>query len=319
MENVEKEETRNDSNSTISVTETRSTEVEVINLTDETSNCKENESDSSSSLEVVSIVHIKSEPNSDSSDSEISSSGDMDDSSGNDLPSSGINDIHYYNDDKRLPVYRYGLTEGMPTKVVVRQLLNIDNETRVATTVPCSVQHNSAFIVDSWCLDDPWDVKSDDMGSWTNQGRKRFKNGTIAENYDTYRQSYTHADLTSLKKYLIYLENANSLYRYMYVQYVFTQGETQVTLRPHGSARNDKRPYKRTMASTIRSIREKDAKPRKIMHEIITERGGIEQISSSGEYPRNRSQIYRARNSSTPTDNSYQSNDPLVQLLQISK
>ena len=59
------------------------------------------------------------------------------------------------------------------------------------------------------------------------------------------------------------------------------------------------------------------------MHEIIDQRGGIEQINSSGEYPRNRNQIYRARNSDTSQSRkvggSYPSNDRLVQLLQISK
>ena len=78
----------------------------------------------------------------------------------------------------------------------------------------------------------------------------------------------------------------------MYVQYVFTEGETKVILRPHGSVKNSQQPYKRTMASTIRVTQEKDAKPREIMHEIIYERGEIERIGSSGEYPRNRSQIY---------------------------
>ena len=74
------------------------------------------------------------------------------------------------------------------------------------------------------------------------------------------------------------------------------------------------------MASTIRAIREKDAKPREIMHEIIDERGGIERIGSSGEYPRNRSQIYRTRNNNNSVRNKVnQSNDPLVQLLKISK
>ena len=82
----------------------------------------------------------------------------------------------------------------------------------------------------------------------------------------------------------------------MYVQYVVPEGETKVTLRPHGSAKNSQQPYKRTMASTIKAIREKDAKPREIMDEIIDERGGIESIGSSGEYPRNRRQIYRTHN-----------------------
>ena len=33
-------------------------------------------------------------------------------------------------------------------------------------------------------------IKCDDMGSWTNQGRKNFKKGILTNHYDTYRQSY---------------------------------------------------------------------------------------------------------------------------------
>ena len=56
------------------------------------------------------------------------------------------------------------------------------------------------------------------------------------------------------------------------------------------------------------------------MHEIIDERGGIESIGSSGEYPRNRSQIYHTRNNNNLVrNNANQLNDPLLQLLQISK
>ena len=59
------------------------------------------------------------------------------------------------------------------------------------------------------------------------------------------------------------------------------------------------------------------------MHEIIDQRGGIEQINSSGQYTCNRNQIYHGRNSDTSQSRkvgaSYPSNDLLVQLLQISK
>jgi hypothetical protein len=95
-----------------------------------------------------------------------------------------------------------------------------------------------------------WDIKCDDMGWWTNQGRKPM--GTMADKYDTYRQSYTHSDLPSLKKWM-----PKGPYRYMYVQYVFSEGTRQLTLKA-------------------------------LMHAIIDHRGGIKKISSSGEYPRNR-------------------------------
>ena len=99
--------------------------------------------------------------------------------------------------------------EGIQTKEVVRECLKIRDDSQVERVVPCNVQHNSAFIVDSWGLDDVWDIKCNDMGSWTNEGRKPM--GTMADKYDTYRQSYKPGDLPSLKKSLIYLLNAKGI------------------------------------------------------------------------------------------------------------
>ena len=161
----------------------------------------------------------------------------------------------------------------MATKEVVEELLSITDESPVATAVPCDIKHNTTFIVDTWSLKDMWDVKCDDMGSWTNQGRKNFKKGTLTNHYDTYRQSYTNATLPSLKKYFIYLQNEDTHYRYMFVQYVFTAGECQLTLRPHGNTRKDQKPYKRTMASTMKAIKDEKAKPREVMHAVIEKRG----------------------------------------------
>ena len=213
----------------------------------------------------------------------------------NDLPPSGLSQPYLYNKNPRLSVFRSGLTQGMVTKDVVKELLATTGESYVATAVPCNIQHNTAFIVDTWSLEDMWDIKCDDMGSWTNQGRKNFKKGTLTNDYDMYRQSYTHADLPSLKKYLIYLQNDDVQCRYMFVQYVFTDGETQLTLRPHGNTKQDQRPYKRTMPSTMKAIKDEKAQPGEVMHAVIKTRGGIDNICASGKYPRNRSQIYRAR------------------------
>ena len=70
----------------------------------------------------------------------------------------------------------------------------------------------------------------------------------------------------------------------------------------------------------MEAIRKEKGKPREIMHAIIDDRGGIDNIRSSGEYPRDRGQIYRARSkSSNGSAESYPSTDPLVELLQISK
>ena len=223
-----------------------------------------------------------------------------------------------------LPVFKWGLTQGMATRDIVEALRDWnDDDVSIARVVPCSIQHNVAFIVDLWKLRDKWDIKCDDMGSWSNQGRKNFKKGTIDDHFNVYRQSYCHGSLTSLKKYLVYLSNnKGDTYRYMFVQYVFTECETTLHLPPHGNAKHSpsQSVYRRMMPSTVEAIRSVQAKLREIMHIVIDDRGGIDNIRSSGEYPRDRTQIYRARsNSSTRKDESRSPTDPFVQLLQISK
>ena len=143
------------------------------------------------------------------------------------------------------------------------------------------------------------------------------------DDYNVYRQSYFNANLPSLKKYLVYLANDNGeTYRYMFLQYVFTEGETAVHIHPHGNSKRSSshKEYKQTMPSNMEAIREGKGIPRQIMHAIIDDRGGIDNVRSSGEYLRDRGQIYHARSkSNNRSDNSYPSTDPLVELLQISK
>ena len=161
------------------------------------------------------------------------------------------------------------------------------------------------------------------MGLWANQGRKTFKKGKMDDDYNVYRQSYFNANLPSLKKYLVYLANDNGeTYRYMFLPYVFTEGETAVHIQSHGNSKrsSSRKEYKQTMPSTMEAIREGKGIPREIMHAIIDDRGGIDNVRSSGEYLRDRGQIYHAPSkSNNRSDNSSSSTDPLVELLQISK
>ncbi|KXJ13018.1 hypothetical protein AC249_AIPGENE28175 [Exaiptasia diaphana] len=74
------------------------------------------------------------------------------------------------------------------------------------------------------------------------------------------------------------------------------------------------------MPSTTSMIKSSKAKPREIQHSIIDARGGIENVRSSGEYPRDRCQIYSARRSKEDLPSKVGiASDPLLQLVQISK
>ena len=92
-------------------------------------------------------------------------------------------------------------------------------------------------------------------------------------------------------------------------------------MKSHGNLKNKSKEtnlYKRTMQSTKNLVQTKLAKhsQRKVVHDVIEERGGFNQIQSSGEFPRNRIQIYNAtRCLNNPTFSTSAAKDPLLDLL----
>jgi hypothetical protein len=111
-----------------------------------------------------------------------------------------------------------------------------------------------------------WDVKCDDMGSWTNNGRKFQKRVPLNEKYYVYRQLYVNVSLPSLKKLILYLKTEKEMFRYVFSNYVFSEGETEVIVKPHGhSKKGNQKPYKRTVPSTVSLVKSRAAKPREII------------------------------------------------------
>ncbi|KAK3735345.1 hypothetical protein QZH41_005408 [Actinostola sp. cb2023] len=84
------------------------------------------------------------------------------------------------------------------------------------------------------------------------------------------------------------------------------------------SSKDNKKPYKRTMKSTLAKIKadvEKCVDPKKVVHNIINSKGGIEKIRSGGELPRNRKQVYNVVQSTSRDD---KISDPLEYLMEKS-
>ena len=107
-----------------------------------------------------------------------------------------------------------------------------------------------------------------------------------------------------------------------YSMFLLREKQQLVHIQSHGNSKRSSshKEYKQTMPSTMEAIREGKGIPREIMHAIIDDRGGIDNVRSSGEYLRDRGQIYHARSkSNNRSDNSYPSTDPPVEFLQISK
>ena len=81
------------------------------------------------------------------------------------------------------------------------------------------------------------------------------------------------------------LHHKQQNYCYALVQYVFTKGEQTVRGKLQGNSETSSRPYKRTMKSTMVKIKTEVEKvdPRKVIHSIVKDCGGIGSLRTSGE------------------------------------
>ena len=259
-----------------------------------------------------------------------------DSDSEDELPPSVIVTDSWYEGNEDLPVYRWGLKHGMATKEAVKVLLAAAPGPKIASTVPTSISKNVLFVVDTSKLAALTDLNCDDMGAWSCTGKKtswfgRDEYGDVCEvtpddgvPYKVSRHHYVNDSLPSLKKVLLAMEKSGETHKYALVQYIFTAGEQKVSVKSHGNYRakgKNPKPYRRTMESTKNMIAQAKGKPREVFHAVVEQRGGIHSIESSGEYPRDRAQIYNIRRHSVmkgsipPTGVS----DPLLEILKKAK
>ena len=84
----------------------------------------------------------------------------------------GTSTVQYYNNDYTLPVYKYTRKgEKLGIEQLGKIMFNENiNERIVCSRQPTSVCHNSVFIVDLHVLNDPYDIRADDNGSWNRTG-----------------------------------------------------------------------------------------------------------------------------------------------------
>lgn len=105
------------------------------------------------------------------------------------------------------------------------------------------------------------------------------------------------------------------------VQYSFLFGEAlPVKMEPHGNARHDDRPYIRTQHSTLDDIKENVSSmaPKAAVKRVYDNAGGVMNISTLSEVPRNLRQACNAKshNHSTSGIASNQHKDLIYDLLE---
>ena len=104
----------------------------------------------------------------------VDSASSHSDENSDGISSEYIKKVHLYNNDPALPVYRWGLTNGLATDVAVILLKEQIHLTQIATRVPTCISKNTAFVVSSTKLRNSEDIRCDDMGTWTYTGSKTF-------------------------------------------------------------------------------------------------------------------------------------------------
>ncbi len=116
--------------------------------------------------------------------------------------------------------------------------------------------------------------------------------------YSVQRLFYSNKSMPSLQKTVITARDAISTVPrdLAFIQYVFTDGEREVLVKCHGNAKKERcSAYTRTMKSTMDMIKETvvELPARETVHKIINEKGGgVMKIESSGELPRDCTQVY---------------------------
>lgn len=134
-------------------------------------------------------------------------------------------EIEYYNEDKRLPIFmKHDRTYRFTVERLGAILLdrNFDSDF-VCKAQPTRVSHNVAFVVDCSYLADRKDLLVDDLGVWTSKGsRKTPFSATISSNnvsirvrsdehnnYLMHRAWHTHGTSDDVRRLVVSIEGKN--------------------------------------------------------------------------------------------------------------
>ena len=206
-----------------------------------------------------------------------------------------------------------------PSGLMVTQLFNLMvgtiPEEKICKHKPTGVTYSSVFVVDLSHISKIEDLKADDNGAWQHGGKPRrmynlefddTRSEVLSANL-VERQSnstftlvwiyHRHKATPEFQRRIAYtLDSSDQVVKYAVVQYLFEDGiEIPVILPPHGNCKNKSTPYCRTQKSTLERIKTQKGKPKDVVRSLHDEAGGSLGAFSASELPRNRQQVYNAR------------------------
>ena len=214
-------------------------------------------------------------------------------------------------------------TEGLSVDRLIEILLHDAHAMphKICKHRPVAVQHNAVFVINLE-KSDLKDLSADDNGSWeiatprrTYKVERDASTGvvlsvrTAGENDDDvctlYRQYGTHKATkrekgVDFKRVIATLKAPSGKLEPLAILHYFFKGgkEKDIVLAAHGNARGkNKRPFLRTAASTLQSIKEHcfSKKPTRLYDEGFEKCGGLLGSTSTSCEPRNPKQVYNAR------------------------
>ena len=110
-----------------------------------------------------------------------------------------------------------------------------------------------------------------------------------------------------------------------FVQYGFDRKEHPIDIKPHGNSKK-RHLFRRTKPSTLKLVKkavEENKRPLKVLREVENIQGGILNAKSGCDLPRNRRQIYNAKQAyktrAETIPNSAPRQDTLAQVMQMCK
>ena len=183
----------------------------------------------------------------------------------------------------------------------------------VATSNPVRIKHNVRFLVNLDTLDDPEDLLSDDLGSWSQTKTKkkwynvkhesggkvmkinRVKDGSL-DAYKVCRRPFVNCSDPNFHKTIVDITHPDGKHHnVVFVKYEFDGvPEHAITVKKHGNAKSCSIPYLRTYKSTRKcleqSVKRSGTGLKRAVHEIESEVGGLGNCNSVGALPRNERQ-----------------------------
>ena len=209
-------------------------------------------------------------------------------------------------------------SQGLSVTQLFQLMVGTVPEKSICHQKPTGVRYSSVFVVDLSCVSCLDDLRADDNGVWVHGGKPR-RNCCVEFDEDTnvvldaklvedkstddanvftlVRLYHRHKSTPEFQRRISYvLDSHGQIVKLVVIQYLFDDGvEVPVILPPHGNAKKQITPYCRTQKTTLDKLKRMVGKPKWVLDTVHNKAGGSFGASSVSELPRDRRQVYNAR------------------------